>query len=173
MRHYAVLSLAAMLLALPTTASAANTQLRIGGDGAFVLPIGDWADVSSVGLGALFKIEYEGLAPNLALTGRIGYIFHFESNNVNTNELPILGGAKYYFTQGKDRFYGAAELGFVNLNVDTDFGSDSDLKLGLTLGGGYEMGPLDIRGQFFMPSIGDIGDFFGLMVTVGYAVPIG
>jgi hypothetical protein len=46
--------------------------------------------------------------------------------------------------------------------------SDSETDIGLTLGGGYQMGDLDFRGQLFFPDMGEMEDFMGLLFNVGY-----
>jgi hypothetical protein len=151
--------------------------LRVGIDGALVLPVGDWSEAASMGFGGLVKIEFD-LTYSLALTGRLGYVYHLENSdwNTSTNELPILVGAKFYFLSDDLRPYGAAELGLVNVGatVDTLIGevSTSEVKIGLTIGGGVEISGLDLRAQLFAPSIGDFGDFTGLMATVGYAFTV-
>ena len=153
----------------------------VGVDGAFVLPVGDWSDVSGIGIGALAAGHYD-LSPQLAITGRIGYIHHLSKSqggsDFSTYEIPILGGAKYRFGQPGDGLYVGGEVGLVSLGARSEFenpysgekesASDSDLEIGLTAGVGYEVGDLDFRGQMFFPTIDHLDDFMGVMATVGY-----
>lgn len=153
----------------------------IGVDGAVVVPVGDWSDVSGLGIGALAAGHYD-LSPELAVTGRVGYIHHLSKSvggsDFSTYEIPILGGIKYRFGAPDDGLYLGAEAGFVSLGarseVENPFTgeketvSDSDLEIGLTAGVGYEAGDFDFRGQLFFPSLDHVDDLIGIMGTVGY-----
>jgi opacity protein-like surface antigen len=175
-----------VIASLSATAAQAGHQHRIGADGAFDLMKFDFgSDIGSetfFGIGGLFRYEYLGISPQLAITARVGYIFGLtkEISGVDTSVslLPFLGGIKYHFTgftSGKrEGFYAGAELGLfiVKSKVDAGaFGSRtfSDEKLGLTAGVGYEVSNFDIGARFLAPSIGDLGDIMGLLVTVGYS----
>ncbi len=160
------------------TGSAGGRKLHLGVDGALVLPVGDWGDVAGIGIGPLGKVEYD-LRPEIALTGRLGFIIHMAKTQdlpgsaelkTRTLEIPIMPGVKYYFQPGSQRPYAAAELGLVDVAASVNGTWDSEIKIGMTLGGGYQMGRFDFRGQFLLPSLGDVGDLFGIMVTVGYAL---
>jgi hypothetical protein len=48
--------------------------------------------------------------------------------------------------------------------------SDSDTNFGMTLGAGYRMGKLDLRGGLYFPDVDNAGDAMGIMATVGYDV---
>ncbi len=161
--------------------ASAQDEGAIGAEGAVVLPVSDWSDVSGLGLGALIAGHYD-TSPELAVTGRIGYIYHF-SKSVNdlefsTYEIPVLGGIKYRFGEPDDGPYFGAEAGFVSLGMKSELtnpftgqkskASDSEFKFGVTVGGGYEMDDLDFRGQLFFPDIEHLDDFVGIMATVGY-----
>jgi hypothetical protein len=172
-----VLSIA-LVAGLVCTSSAAQAEgmgIRIGADGAFVLPVSTWSDAASIGIGVLARGEYV-LQPAMHLTGRLGYIYHLskdvEGVSFGTSELPFLVGAKYYFSGEQGGLYGAAELGLVSVTVRGEVMgmsvSASETKFGVTAGAGFEMGGLDLRGQLFIPSLGDAGDFLGIMATVGY-----
>jgi len=45
--------------------------------------------------------------------------------------------------------------------------SGSDTNVGMSLGGGYRAGKLDLRGALLFPDVGHAGNL-GLMATVGY-----
>ena len=153
-----------VLLALP---SSARAVVEIGVDGAVVLPMADWKKSTGTGFGALLKAELELVM--VQITGRAGIIMHTDKDNMKTREIPILVGLKW----GIGPAYLAGELGFVHNDLDIDAAGvsdpDGEAKLGATLGAGAELGPLDVRLQTFHPSIGDFGDMWGLMATVGYS----
>jgi hypothetical protein len=165
------------LLMASTSAQAEN--LRVGADVAVVMPVGNWGDVSSIGIGGMAKGEFL-VMENLAVTGRLGYIYHLEKDiagfPLSTAEVPIMFGAKFYFMGEPSGLYGAAELGLVSLSVSSSFlgatVTASEMKFGATVGAGFDLSGLDFRAQLFLPSLADAGDFLGIMATVGYAVTI-
>ena len=76
------------------------------------LPLGDFADVSSFGIGGSLQADYS-VAEKLALTLNAGYI-SFSGKTVEgvkydaSGFIPVLGGFKYDLTP---QLYGAAQLG--------------------------------------------------------------
>ncbi len=76
------------------------------------LPVGDFADVSSFGIGGSVQADYS-VAEKLALTLNAGYI-SFSGKTINGIKLdaggfiPVLAGFKYDLT---DQLYGSAQLG--------------------------------------------------------------
>ena len=142
------------------------------------MPLGDWGSFTTVAVGALADVQY-GVSPELEVTGRGGFLFHFEKHNVRLWELPLFGGVKYGFGQRGERPYVAAELGFTNLHESTEWtnpytgkmekGSDSELDLSMTVGGGYELERLDFRGAIYIVDVGHAGNTMGLLASVGYA----
>jgi hypothetical protein len=162
----------ALLAASATTAAAdeliatAPPAKTIGVDGAFVLPVGDYARAATVGIGALGRLEVPA-GPGF-VSGRAGVIFHAGAQTSAALTLvPLYAG--YRLPIGASGAYVAGELGITEIfaTVDTGLGrmSASDAKLGLTLGGGFKRGALDIRGGLFSP---DVNNAVGLMATVGY-----
>jgi hypothetical protein len=168
---FAVMSLAA-------TAQAADH--RVGIDGAFGIQKWSVGGSSStyMNVGGLVRYEYMGISPQLTITGRVGYLFGLEKDSVSISYLPILAGVKWYFTgytSGKhEGFYAAGELGFNYTKVKVDYGfgsvSGSENYFGLTAGAGYEFGfGMDVRAAFFAPSLADLGDLIGGLITVGWS----
>ena len=48
--------------------------------------------------------------------------------------------------------------------------SGSENYFGLTAGAGYEFGfGMDVRAAFFAPSLADLGDLIGGLITVGWS----
>jgi hypothetical protein len=165
------LMIAASLFALSATAYAdpltvsARRENTIGVDGAFVLPVGDYANVATVGVGALGRFEAPA-GPGF-VTGRLGVIAHAMRVNADLTLIPIFAGYRVPVADGG--FYVAGELGLsIEIGtVETSFGrmSANDTKLGLTLGGGLKRGALDFRAGLFSP---DVSQVIALMATVGY-----
>jgi hypothetical protein len=170
-----VLASLAILVALCSVSAPASAEvnLRAGVDGAFILPVGNWGDITGMGFGALGKFEY-AVMPELTTTFRIGYLFHLKKNDFSTAELPIMFGAKYFFLGDYKvgGLYGALELGLTRLTATASFMgtsiSSSSFKFGTTIGAGYEWSGFDFRAQLYGPSLGDFADFMGVLVTVGY-----
>jgi hypothetical protein len=138
----------------------------VGVDGAVVLPLGDYAQGVNFAAGALVRIEIP--VGTGFVTGRAGALFHAVKDDVgNLTFIPLYGG--YRLPIGTNGLYVAGELGITigYASVDTGFGtaSDSDSKLGITLGAGMKAGALDLRGSLFLP---DVDNLMGLMGTVGY-----
>jgi len=173
MRKALVLTLisATTLLSAPAFAqnASADKKIALGGDLQFVIPIGDFSDVTGPEIGALFHFGYRVL-PQLEITGRAGYLFglnksHDYAGNTtikqHVSDFPIWGGARYFFMadQAPAGLYGAAEVGFNFLNssyttevggAEVSSGSDGTTRLGFNLGAGYVLSrdlPLDFRGQ--------------------------
>jgi len=169
----------------------------LGADLAVVLPFGAWAEPTQVGLGALLDARYH-LTPNVALTARVGYIYHIPKYVEGggreswwyTSEMPILLGAKYFFGD-RSGPYIAAELGYINLWTGEDYKiyryySDGSTfyndvyyscpRIGATVGGGYELSGIDLRAQLFIPNLllqnsayYDSEDIYlGFLFNVGY-----
>jgi hypothetical protein len=160
-----------------TTAVTARTSKTIALDGGIAVPTGDMADAAGFGIGALVRFEMP-LRDKLVLTARAGYIQHLEKEaegglggeaKSSWSQLPLIGGVRYAFSP---KFYGAAELGLVMVRVSVDIGGESmdssDTNLGMTLGGGYRTGKLDVRGGLLFPDAGEAGDVMAVMATVGY-----
>jgi hypothetical protein len=143
-------------------------KMLLGADLAVALPVGDFGDGAGIGIGILPRFEYT-LAPRLALTGRLGYIYHLEKNSFKFSEIPVLVGAKYDLT---DALYGAVELGLVHSMVSFNFlGADlssSDDNLGATIGAGYRAGDLDFKLGLHILDLGNASKSMELVVNAGY-----
>ena len=163
---FAILAVTATSAAADEIVATAPPPKTLGVDGAFVLPVGDYANAATVGVGALGRFEAP-VGPGF-ITARAGVIFHAgNQTRAALTMVPLYAG--YRQPIGTSGAYLAGELGITEIfaSVNTGFGtmSASDAKLGLTLGGGYRHGALDIRGGLFAP---DVNNVVGLMATVGY-----
>ncbi|MDB5203347.1 MAG: hypothetical protein JWQ27_2756 [Ferruginibacter sp.] len=115
-----------VLAALTVASFAVNAQspvkLSLGVDGQ--LPIGDFSDIYSFGIGGSLQADYN-VDPELALTLSAGYL-NFSGKTVNNFKypsfgmVPVLAGIKYYFAP---QVYGSAQLG---LSFGTDKGDGSN-----------------------------------------------
>jgi hypothetical protein len=160
----------------PGTASYQEpTQMAAGIDILGELPVGNFADVTGFGFGALGRYEYNLDESPLAVTLRAGYVWHLEKENgpVTTNyaEIPLLVGLKYSLAGAP--IYIAGEVGAVTSMIDTEGGfggstSDSETNLGLTAGVGYEMGPVDVRVGLNFLDASNMADAMAIGVSFGY-----
>jgi hypothetical protein len=142
-----------------------GTPMKLGADGAIAIPVGDFSDAASLGLGALLRFEYRLTPPLAALTARLGYIYHFEKNGVSFSQIPILLGGKYFVNEGA---YAALELGVVNARASGDVASSSSTNLAMSIGGGYQRGALDLRAGLHILDLSETGSSLTLAVNVGY-----
>jgi hypothetical protein len=138
-----------------------------GVDAMAVVPVGDYAEAATVGIGALGRLEVPA-GPGF-VTGRAGVIFHAMKTNADASLtlVPIYAGYRYPLGTGGG--YIAGELG-VTIGfgtVETQFGSmsASDSELGATFMAGFRKGALDLRAGLFAP---DLDDAVGLLASAGY-----
>ena len=161
-----------LVVMLAPAAQAEGLGITIGVEGAFVLPLGDWGDVTGIGIGGMAKGAY-ALNDEMSLSLRAGYIYHLSKDldvagatvEYSSSELPILVGFRYTTSFG---LYGDLSVGLVNLGATVGDHSDSEMKFGLLAGAGYTIMGLNISVNFFAPSIGDVGDVMALLAVVGY-----
>ena len=161
----------AWVLVFSAHSASAFPGLKYGVDGAVTIPLSSWADASGIGIGALGVIEFTAI-PLFDITGRIGYIHGLEKNNVSIKHIPVMAGVKYILLPGVN-LYLAGEIGMVFSKATADFmglsgSSDWESEIGISIGAGAALGPLDVRGALFSPDVGEIGDMIGLLATVGY-----
>ena len=184
MKHLLIAALlAAVTMGLAPTESHAK-DMRLGVDGGVRLATGEWADVTGLGFGGFLRYEYL-MSSRLTITGRAGYMYGLskdvEGADFATSELPIMAGARYFFTgytsKKREGLYVSAELGFVMMKMTgkTCFAgrctsNDEDrYKLGMTAGVGYEFAGLDVNASAFLPESAKASDLFGMLFTLGYA----
>jgi hypothetical protein len=160
----------------PGTANAGeDTQMAAGVDIAGILPVGNFADAAGFGIGALGRFEYNLNESPLALTARIGYIWHADKDNgpftYSFAEVPILGGVKYSLPTAP--IYIAGELGAVMAMTSIEGGpgpdtDNSETNLGFTAGAGYELGDVDIRMSLNFLDVSHMSDRMAVGITFGY-----
>ncbi len=151
-------------------------HIRLGVDGALMIPVGNFSDNFGVGIGGLLRLEIEPL-PGFALTGRSGYIQHLTKTfsgrlvtDAKLGELPILVGAKFYTDSG---LYGALEVGGTYLNPSVTGSitginySSSAFYASAAAGAGLAIGPLDLGARLHSVDLGHPGDTLQIGFTVG------
>jgi hypothetical protein len=203
MRKLLVCVVGALLVSSPALAEEAldsggggmvpGLGLRIGVDVLGALPVGDFSDIAGAGLGGLARVEFD-IGP-IALTGRAGYVHHFEETvripatdttagrdvASTVGEIPLLVGAKLLVPGG---LYAAAEVGLVRTLVDEGVrdapgnirdaigGLDPDNLNGFnpaaTVGVGLRLGGIDLRGGIHSLDLGDIDKTLELVVSLGF-----
>lgn len=116
------------------------------------LPMGDFGDLASMGVGLAVGAEY-GLNDNLALTLHTGYDILFVDSDLkdfiaSVSMIPAQVGAKYYFDEVRSGAYGQVQIGIHSVSTKTEdfdagFGvtvegeTTSDSNLSFAFGGGY------------------------------------
>ena len=174
-RLFKSLLLAGTFVAAAPSAALADGPVGniIGVDAMVSIPVGDYGDASDAALGALARIEFP-VTPKLSITGRLGFIFDIGTpDGFSSSYIPIYGGVKSTISGGgTNRLFAFGELGATIARVTIDIGgqefSDSETKLGLTGGIGYQAGKVQARAGLWFPSLGDADNGFGIMANVGY-----
>ena len=109
-------SLLILSLLLSTSLFAQKPGISIGGNVYF--PVGDWADLANIGYGGSVTYEHP-LGKGIAGVIYSGYTyFGGDTENFNWTMVPLLAGAKFYFTPKQD-WYMAGLLGVSFLNAKT------------------------------------------------------
>ena len=133
------------------TSNAQTKKMAVGADFVVSIPIGGLSDGANVGFGGLGSFEY-ALMPQLVGIGQVGYIsYGTKSANLSFHTIPIVVGAKYFFTPGVG-FYGISQLGIAIFSSSVEipisyFGytvgggsaSSSSAEFSFAVGAGYEM----------------------------------
>jgi hypothetical protein len=148
-------------------AIAAPPPKTLGVDAMAVMPVGDYGDAATIGLGVLGRIEVP--AGSGFVTGRAGVIFHQMNTSADASLTLIPLYAGYRLPVGTSGAYVAGELGLTigYASVSTPFGSmsDSDSEIGMSLMAGMRRGALDFRAGLFAP---DLDDLLGFVASAGY-----
>src|SRR2546429_5349403 len=123
---------AGVLLCLSGAAQAQRAQgsrlhskghILLGVDTEFGIPLGNYADVNSVGGGAVLVAEYP-LMTALSASARIGFQAHVDRTvnglGAHVNAIPVLLGTKYYIGGDRAGPFGAFQLGTFDLLSSVD-----------------------------------------------------
>jgi hypothetical protein len=181
-RLSSILTIAIALFPKMGTARAAEPpkeeakNASIGADAVFALPVGNLSDVAGVGFGTLARFDYR-VADPVSVGARAGFVYHLSTSigndSAGISEAPIFASARYHFL-GRDPNgpYAALELGpvivFGRATVQGVAASSSDTKLGGTIGGGYQLGAIDLRAGLLVLDVGHLGDTLAIVAGAGY-----
>jgi len=147
-------------------------------DTEFGIPLGNYADVNSVGGGALLVGEYP--LEMLSLTARVGFQAHVDRTvnglGSHVHAIPVLLGTKYYVGADREGLFGAFELGMFDLmsSVERRAGgnvtsvSSNDVKFGMGLGLGYQEDRWNARVSVHTQDVGNFGSAFTITGGIGY-----
>lgn len=147
-----------VVLISSTSLFAQQPGISIGGN--VVFPVGDWAEIASTGFGGSATYEHP-LGRNIMGVLYIGYTyFGSSSEGFSWTSIPLLAGAKFYFTPKQD-WYLEALLGANFVTADfsitlldqTTEGSSSSTEFAGNINFGYEIktsknGAVDISAGF-------------------------
>ena len=140
------------------------------------VPLGNYADASSVGGGGVLTAELT-LLDTLSATMRAGVELHSNRDSVagssHVHALPILLGTKYYLGSGREGLFGTFEAGtFILMNSITPVRgtatSGTDLKFGLGAGIGFQQDRWNVRVNIHTQDVGNFGDAFMMSGGIGY-----
>lgn len=172
MKHICTSLLLISALSSVAAADAAINALSVEGDVIVGLPLGDFGDVSSLGIGALIGVNFR-LQEKLVVTGRAGYMqFLTDIDGLSLSGIPLWGGVKYYPSASGSGVFASGEAGITMMRSSFELGgasaSDSESNLSLNLGGGFDMGKITLRGGLGILDIGEAGDSMMLNASAGY-----
>jgi len=146
-------------------ASAADGRLSIGAEVA--MPMGTFGDAVSTGFGGSLRYEMP-MGDNLGLTVTAGYITFSGKDffdGISFNYIPVQVGAKYYFQEQQNGFYGMVELGIHSGSTSAE-GSESSTDLSYAPALGYHLANIDIGLRYQMIATeGESTSYLGLRLA--------
>jgi hypothetical protein len=154
---------------------AKDHMIRFTADTEFGIPLGNYADVNSVGGGVSVTGEYL-LLEQLSGTLRIGFDAHADrtvgARSSHVNAIPILLGTKYFIGPDRQGMFGAFELGMFDLMSSVTqgavSGSSNDVKFGMGVGLGYQQSQWHVRVNVHSQDVGNFGSAMMLTGGIGY-----
>lgn len=158
----------------------ARHNILVGVDSEFAVPLGNYSDVNSVGMGAVVTGELP-LLEVVSATARVGFQGHFDRTigtglGAHVNAIPILLGAKYYIGGDRQGLFGAFELGIFDLmsSVEQRVGGNvtsntsNDVKFGMGVGLGLSQDRWNVRMNLHTQDVGNFGSAFVISGGIGY-----
>jgi|SRR5688572_30027224 len=146
------------IIALGSAGVYAQGRFSVGAE--LALPQSDLGDAVGMGFGG--SVRYEApINENLSWMGTVGFLTFGEKDDsgVKATMIPVLAGAKYYFTESSNGFYAGAELGLTFATTKFSFGgeSDSNNSSEFTFGPqlGYHLANIDISARYLIMKIED------------------
>jgi hypothetical protein len=143
-------SLLLVTILFSTSLFAQKPGISIGGNVYF--PVGEWSEFYSIGYGASATYEHP-LGSNVAGVIYSGYtIFDGEVEGRSWSMIPLLAGAKFYFSPKMDWYIGAL-IGANFATLETSIGDASSTEFQGNVNFGYEVktsekGAVDISAGF-------------------------
>lgn len=124
---------------------AQSKQISFGAD--MSIPMGEFGEVNSFGIGPAVGFEYP-VQDRLGLTAQLAYQFvssksDYKESGVHTTMMPLQVGAKYYFEEAQQGFYGQAQLGLHTVAVHGMGLTLSSTNFSFAFGAGYQLEKLD------------------------------
>ena len=155
----------------PAPAEVVNKRMAVSGDLMIDVPLGDFADVAGIGIGASGLFRYE-IKPGLAVTGRLGYIRHLEKNGGNMGQLLLMGGVRYAAFGAHKPTFVFGELGLNSVSTSITIAgmsfSESETQLAMSGGIGHSFGKMTVAGRLMISALGHIDESIGVLATGGY-----
>jgi len=151
-------------------------SLMFGLDSEIGVPLGNYADASSVGGGVALTGELTMLE-TLSATVRVGVQLHTErdvgAGSSHVHAIPILFGTKYYLASQREGIFGTFEAGLFDLisSVTPAGGasnSSNDLRFGLGAGLGFQQDRWNVRMSIHTQDVGNFGNAFMMTGGIGY-----
>jgi len=186
MKRLIAMTAAGILGVLSSPAHADRTGARhrahtvlVGVDTEFSIPLGNYADVNSVGAGAMLVAELP-LLEMLSASARVGFQGHVDRTvnglGSHVHAIPILLGAMYYLGGDRQGLFGAFEMGMFDLmsSVERRQGgtvvaaTSNDLKFGLGMGVGIHQDRWNARVNVHSQDVGNFGSAFVITGGIGY-----
>jgi hypothetical protein len=172
--NYILVAGAIVLSAFTNISKAAdNGRFSVGAE--LGLPMGTFGDAASIGIGGSLRYEMP-MGDNLGLMLTAGYM-SFSGKTVsgidlpNETMIPVQVGAKYYFTEQQNGFYGSAELGIHSTSVTIP--AYAGITVGGVTYGAYPEQKLTSTDFSFAPGVGyalanvDIGLRYQIISSTG------
>ena len=171
-----IVALALVLISFTTATNAHDGRFSIGAE--LALPMGDFADGSSMGFGGSLRYEHP-VGDNLGITLTAGYLmFGGKDDGPDFSMIPAQVGAKYYFTGQQEGLYGHVMVGIHSMSSDdviyTDpltgatvtYETESNTELSYAPEIGYHLANIDLglRYQFIATDI-ETTSYLGIRIA--------
>jgi hypothetical protein len=153
-------------------------NLMVGLDTEFSVPLGNYADVNSVGAGAIVTGELP-LLEAMSATARVGFQAHADRTvgglGSHVHAIPFLLGARYNVSGDRQGIFGAFELGIFDLmsSVDRRVGNaittttSNDVKFGMGVGVGLQQERWSVRVNVHAQDVSNFGSSVTLTGGIG------
>jgi hypothetical protein len=151
-------------------------NILFGLDTEVAVPVGNYADVNSIGGGPILTGEYT-LTDTWGVTMRVGFQGHSDRTiggfDSHVHSIPMLLGTKYYIGSDREGMFGAFEAGMFDLMSSVSGPgltsvTSNDLKFGMGVGIGYQQDRWSARINLHTQDVGNFGNAFMVTTGIGY-----